>query len=412
MRSTVARWFVLPQIVLGVASLFGRSRYWIGIWPETGAAAQVSAFFVSIFAAGIAAWIIAQVEARGLHEQAASAAIRPITIDLTRFIAALVWPLLSYLAVAAVAFAATARGQFPPGIGSYFEYILLGAVVVVFGSAWGWLIGKVLTPVVAAVCAALSWFVVASTLVGSPVSGPPWMYVDLGVLSLRFGVVIAFVLAVCAVPWRAGRQDRFVKRVVIAVVVLLAVAGVHASTAVIGHRAPSAKPLCVNGTIEYCLWPEDAKYVGLVKAVDREVAVLPVRLPLPARIVDYGLSGSSTFVDGIEVIHEGNFSPEFDISEGSRWALARGVALAITQAVFAGCDPAVEDPDNRAEQIFAWLEWRLAGGGIPDYTTNAPPDLQAAWSAGRRAGAESEQAQAAWVSRVIGEKMEHYCHVV
>jgi len=108
LRTSVARWGFAPLLVLGLAILFGRSRFWIGIWPETGAAAQISAFFVSVFAAGLAAWVAAAVELRGLHEQEAAAAIRPVTIELTRFAAALSWLVAPYLLVAAVAFVTTA----------------------------------------------------------------------------------------------------------------------------------------------------------------------------------------------------------------------------------------------------------------------------------------------------------------
>jgi hypothetical protein len=164
--------------------------------------------------------------------------------------------------------------------------------------------------------------------------------------------------------------------------------------------------------IEYCLWPEHAKYVPMIEAVDRRVAALPVQLPLPERLVDYGLSGSTRWVDRYTVIAlEGSFAPEFDISEGSRWALARDVARAILNTVFTECEPnAQRDPEHRWDQLLGWLEWRLAGGGTPDYRTDAPTELQAAWSVGRRSAAGlSEQEQAAWVTTVIAEKKEQFC---
>ncbi|MDG4782017.1 hypothetical protein O7614_20365 [Micromonospora sp. WMMD961] len=415
-KSSVARWGVVPLGLLGVAILFGRSRYWIGIWPEAGAAAQLSAFFLSIFAAGVTAWVAATIDVRGMYEQAASAAIRPLTIELTRFTAALLWLLVPYLAVATAAFVATAAGSFPPGLGSFFLYILLGVVTIVFAAAWGWLVGRLLAPLIAAVCAALSWFIAVSLLGDSTdatvMSGPPWFEVSLGPIGVRLAAVLLLAVAVCALPWRAGRPARFRQRALLALVALAGVVAVHVSTTVLVHRSPVAKPVCVQGEIEYCLWPEHEKYVPMVEAVDRRVTALPVRLPLPDRVVDYSLSGSQKWTDLYSSVQlPGTFAPEFDISEGSEWALARGVASAIVSAVFAECDPdAKQDPEYRSDQLHAWLEWRLVGGGTPDYRTDAPDYLRKAWSAGRQQAAEeSDQDQGRWATTLIAETKERYC---
>jgi len=415
LRASTARWGFLPLTALGVAVLFGRSRFWIGIWPETGAAAQVSAFFLGIFAAGFAAWIAATVEVRGLHEQAAAAAIRPLTIELTRFTATLAWLLAPYLVVAAIAFVITARAGLPPGVGAFLGYVVLGAVTVVFATAWGWLAGRLLAPLIAAVCAALSWFVVLSVLGDAGqltvVSGPPWHEVRTGTIGLRLAAVVALAVAVSAIGWRAGRRAAFHRRIGAAVAALVGVIALHLATTVVTHRPPVAKPLCVHGAIEYCLWPEHAKYVPLIQALDRRVAALPLPLPLPERVVDYSLSGSQRWIDLYSSVElPGTFDPEFDISEGSRWGLARGVAAAIVKTVAAGCDPTKPDPAHRWDQLFAWLEWRLAGGGKPDYRTDAPQGLQTAWATGHRIAAEqSEHQQAAWAATLIAETKRRHC---
>lgn len=416
LRVNAARWGFVPLTILGVAVLFGRSRFWIGIWPESGAAAQVSAFFLSMFGAGVAAWITAWIEVRGLREQAASAAIRPLSIELTRFTATLLWLLAPYLAVVAIAFTATAVTLFPPGVGAFFAYVVLGSILIVLGTAWGWLVGRLLSPLVAAVCGALSWFIIASLLQSADaivMSGPPWLEVQLGQVGLRLATVFLFAVAVCMVPCRSGRLSQFGQRVAVAIAAFVVVFGAHQVTTVISYRDPIAQPLCVQGEIEYCLWPEHAKYVPMVEAVDQRVADLPIQLALPEKIVDYALSGSTQWVGpDMAIALEGTFPPEFDISEGSQWALARGVASAITSEVFAECESdASRDLDSQRNQLFAWLEWRLAGGGAPDYQTNAPAQLEAAWSTGHRSAAElSEQEQVAWVLTIIEEK-ERHCRV-
>lgn len=416
LRFSAARWGFLPLGILGIAVLFGRSRFWIGIWPESGAAVQVSAAFLGVFAAGAAAWLATRVEVRGLHEQASSAAIKPFVIELTRFAAALLWLVAPYLAVATIGFVATAVTVFPPGVGGYFQYVLLGLVMIVFGVAWGWLLGRLLTPVMAAVSAALSWFIVAaffgSAARATLMSGPPWIEVRLSAVGVRFAAVLLFAVAVCALPLRTDWRGLFGRRVAVALVALACAVTAQVTTKVVDHRAPVAKPLCVHGAMEYCLWPEHAKYVPMVRALDRRVAALPVQLALPDRVVDYALSGSTTWTDGdVEVELPGSFSPEFDISAGSRWALARGVASAILSRVFTECKPGAEpDPEHRWDQLYAWLEWRLAGGGSPDYGTNAPAGLQEAWSVGRQvADRQSDADQATWVSRLIAEEKKRSC---
>jgi hypothetical protein len=127
----------------------------------------------------------------------------------------------------------------------------------------------------------------------------------------------------------------------------------------------------------------------------------------------YSLSGATRWVGDTEVELPGDFPPEFDISEGSRWALARGVAAAITANVFSECDAAaVPDPELRWDQLQAWLESRLAGSGAPDYTTDAPAELQQAWSTGYRVAADlDEREQASWAAELIETRTELYCHV-
>ncbi|WP_328474915.1 hypothetical protein OHA21_16490 [Actinoplanes sp. NBC_00393] len=416
LRFSVARWTVAPLAVLGMAVLFGRNRYWIGIWPEAGAAAQVSAFFVALFAAGTAAWIAATVTVRGLQEQAATAAIRPSIIELTRFAATLIWLLVPYLAVAVTAAVCTAASVSAPGTGAFLRYTMLGILLIVLAAAWGWFVGHLLAPLVGSVCAMLSWFI-GATLLGdvadaTVVSGPPWLTVESGPLAIRLAAVLLFAAAVCAIPWRPGSWMRFGRGVAVSVVALGAVVAAHMATTALGPRRPAANPLCVQGTIEYCLWPEHAKYVPLVRSADERLAALPVRLALPRRVVDYSMSGSTRWVDGMEIEVAGVHDAEFDISEGSRWALARGLATAIANTVFAGCSvDARPDPEHRWDRLRAWLESRLAGGGEPDYRTNAPYEFQDAWSAGRRMAADpSQQRQAAWVSMLIAEVVASHCH--
>lgn len=413
LRTSLARWAVLPLALLGLLMLFQRSTFWVGIWPEAGAAVASAAFFLSLFSAGLSAWASARTDVYRMREQTAAAVRRPGLLELLRFAANLFWLLLAYAAVVATASLVSASGG-APGVGFYIGYTLLGLFLVVMAAAWGWMFGRLMSPSFAAATAFFSWFLFAS-LVGpvvdaNPVSGPPWISVDIGAIAVRLTVLAAFCLAVCLAPSRDADRAWGVAAIG---VMLTALVATLLSTSVLGARAPVAAPLCLDRTITYCLWPEHQKYVPLVDAVDAQVAALPLDLRLPEKIVDYSLSGSRAWgADGIERELEGTFDPEFDISEGSRWALARGVAVAITSEVFAACElGAPVDPELGQDQLLAWLEYRLAGGGSPDYTTNAPDRLQEAWESARTAARDLDDSQqGAWASEVI-RTTTSYCHV-
>lgn len=412
LRTNLARWGVIPLTALCIAVTFARSRYWIGIWPEAGAAAQVSAVFVGIFGAGFAAWMAATIDVRGLREQTAAASVPAWAIDGLRLGATLTWVLVPYLAVSATCAVATAATVHGSGVGEFVNYVVLGLISVVFGTTFGWFVGRLLTPRLATIVAALGWFIAASILgaygSASEVSGPPWYEMNSGVLMIRLAAVLLLVAVMTLIPARDGS---FVRRVGLAVTVFGLVVATHVATDARSYREPVANPLCVSGRIEYCLWPEDAKYASLIKEVDSRIGELPVELPLPDRMVEYALSGSFVIRDDIIIQLPGDFDPEFDISEGNRWALAHAVSTAIVDTVFIACLPQeLSDPDLRREQLRAWLEWRLVGGGEPDYRTDAPDDLQNAWTLGRKVAASaSPEEQATWVQRMIRETNDQYC---
>lgn len=46
LRNCPVRWAVPPLIALDLAVLFLRNRYWLGVWPQAGAAAQLAAYLV------------------------------------------------------------------------------------------------------------------------------------------------------------------------------------------------------------------------------------------------------------------------------------------------------------------------------------------------------------------------------
>ena len=414
LRTSFTRWAVLPLAILGTFILFQRNTFWIGIWPEAGAAVVVSAFFFSLFSAGLSAWVSARTDVYRMREQTAAAVHPPAVLEMLRFAASLAWLVLAYAVQVIVAAVLTAQ-EGAPGVPFYIGYTLLGLFLIVMSAAWGWMFGRLMNPAIAAAAAFFSWFIFLS-VVGpisnaDPNSGPAWIAIDTSMVVARLVVLSVFCLAVCLLSSKNAVKGPAVGLLAVGLT-LAAVVATMLSTTVLGPRTPVASPLCVDRTITYCLWPEHQKFVPLVEEIDAQVAALPLDLKLPTRIVDYSLSGSSVWdEDGIEIGQEGTFDPEFSINAGSRWALARSVSLVIAVGIFDDCIEArTEDPELASEQLWAWLEFRLAGGGTVDYVTNAEGGLQAAWAKGAQAARDLDDAQqAAWAAELITVTTEKYC---
>ena len=407
LRSAPARHLVVPFLVVGLLVLFVRTDYWVGFWPETGGAVSVCAYFLGLLAAASSAWISARGDASGARALAATTSVRPTgRAESARVAAHLVWIALSFVALSVVPAFMTWRSGPPAGVSFFLAYLLAAATMLLLASAWGWLVGRLLSPVVAASVAGLGWVIIAALLSSSsgafPISGPSWLLLDPTVLFGRCAAVLLVVALVALIPDRRAHLARFRLTATGAGVAMALVLTAVATTTLLVPRPAPENPLCVQGKIRYCLWPENSANLPLIRAQDARVASLPAGLVLPERVVDYGMSQDTVVIDGIEHEVRGDFPPEINILEGNRWSLADSLAGAITQETFAACAAVVDDdPDHPTLQLQGWLERRLAGGGTPDYSTNAPADLQAAFDAGARAASLDEAGQHAWAQATI-----------
>lgn len=407
LRVNPARYAFIPLILVGVGILLVRNRYWAGVWPEAGAALTTCAFFMSLLVAGLSGWVSARNDARRLRTTDSSGVRRPALSEAIRLLMTATWIVGAYVVVGISAAVISATTFMAAGFGQFLRYAALGLVSILFALFWGWLLGRLLSPAVAGTAAILSWFVVQS-LVGArsnatPTSGPPWFELNSASIGLRLGAVLLLAIAVASARVEhTGRRRQIAVMFAFGAAVIVVVS--HLSTTVVVPRPASSTPVCVKGLIEYCLWPEHAKYRAMVEQIDDELRDLPVSLTLPPKIVDYALSGRITYESETAVVtNAGDFPPEFDISEGSRWALARGIAIAIVGEMTKTCGTdAVEESRTQIEQLFAWLEWRLAGGGEVDYTTDAPIEIQNAWAEGRDAAKNlTEEEQQTWATARI-----------
>jgi len=411
MRTSPLRWLPLPLAALDLAVLLLRPDYWIGIWPETGAAAQVPAFYLSMVSAGAAAWASSAERRHRLGEQLAAGAVAEPRREALRLGAATIILIAPYLLGQAVAFALTAR-TFPPGLGLWAGYLVMGLVVLLLATVFGWAAGKLLTPVFAALCALLGWILIESvpgSLVDlNAVSGPAWTRVDPLGVAVRLTAVLALWLSVLWLPGSGPRRPRL--PAVAAPLAAAAVLGVFAATDGLTERTPPDRPLCVDGAVEICLWPEHERYVPMIEEANEAVADLPPVFLLPARLDEFGLIEAEYVVDGHAFTQiEGDFT----ISEGNRWAIARAVANAIVNETFASCDwEAIRaEEDSTADKLVRWIEIGIAGGGLPEYRIEgAPEGVVSAYSeASEVANTLPMEEQHSWAAAQVEHIRTRYC---
>jgi hypothetical protein len=182
------------------------------------------------------------------------------------------------------------------------------------------------------------------------------------------------------------------------------------ATAGISDRHAPQAPLCVAGRIQICLWPEDENYIPLVETVGERVSTLPIFWQLPKRLDEYGLRQREVNYAGARTIQ---LEGDFQIPEGSRWGLAIGVSNGIIAQTLKSCDwDAIRAArDLGPEALRKWLEFHLAGSGLPDYrTSGVSPEMSAAWSQASHVFTElPSQQQFAWTEQQLNRVKANYC---
>ncbi|GGJ93475.1 hypothetical protein GCM10010123_24170 [Pilimelia anulata] len=403
------------MLVLDLAVLLLRgSHHWIGSWPATGAAAQLPAFFLSMLAAGAAAWSAGSTTRHRLEEQLTAASKSRVRSEAYRLCATLILMLIPYLAGQALAFGLTAW-TFPSGLTLWFGYFLMGTTLLLLSTAWGWLFGKHLGAAFAAVCASLSWvmavlfFLMSSTDGIVVVSGPVWQQVDNSGALVRTLTAIGLCVAVVWIP-DIARRKRQQFAPLYSLTLVVAVCFVIGNTTGIIDRKRPANPLCTDGAVTICLWPEHEKYLPMVQAISNRIDRLPEGFALPTRLQEKGVGPADSSDDQSRYP---DAHGEFLIIEGSRWSVASSVSTAIVKETFANCDwGAIQSArDIRPDAIASWTEWFIAGGGGRDYRTSGEmDDLHRAWQLAADISRDlPPDGQAAWVRRELVDLKARYC---
>lgn len=403
-RSPLTLWFPI-FLLLDLASVFGRSRWWIGVWPQASAAAQIpSMYFAPVLAAG-AAWAATRTYRGRFDENIRTAAIARWRIEAAQAGVTLTLGLAAYavgvLAAAGVSFRDAGPGFLWPG------YILLGVSVMILSVGIGHLAGRVFaspfaTPAICGLGMLVVFGSVRHRIDFYVLSGAPQLRVSAGALMARLLLasgVLACALLVPGVTRRSGSRWRVSMRsgapaglaLSATVVGLLAVMG---SGPLAVERPAATHPVCTSTAPRVCFWPENRKYLRMASAMMRRLNAIPAGL----------LSAPDAFYErGLRDFRQ--YPYDFMIHEGSSWSISGGMTAAIQQMTLPRYCPA---KDRAAEErrmlasfeLSQWIESRLNGEGQPSNVHGGPPGVDL--STIERLIRQPEDVQAIWFHEHLG----------
>lgn len=388
LRRSPLLWCLPVLVLLDVSMLFGRHTWWIGIWPEASAAAQLPAFFFGMVLGGGAAWASGRVHRAGFGGQLEAAAVPAWRTDALLLAASMTYGLAAYLPgvfLAAVVSAPIAG----PGF-LWLSYLLLGACLVTLCASIGHLAGKLsasrfVPPLVVAACAIALMFT-RQVFEMYVLSAPVQVEVSAAALAARGGLAVLVAgLAVVLPRSRSVRGWGVSPSVAASAGVAAAVVGVVmvplAGPLRVDRPVP-AQAVCSSGSPRVCMWPESRKYVESTAAMAARLAGLPSDvIKVPEVIYEVGVRGGLRSGELLRI--EGDASVPGDL------------ALAVQGRSLEGCEP-VEGREEAYERersvLLHFLTLRAAG---PDRPAGAPPGVDGAKVAAVARAGEDEQA--AWV---------------
>ncbi|MGN9766029.1 hypothetical protein ACTMS2_12770 [Micromonospora sp. SD12] len=356
-----------------------------------------------------------------MTEQIGAAQVHPAVVEACRLGSTGLLLSLPYLVGQSVAFAMTAP-NWPPGISLWWGYVALGEFVVLLSVALGWFVGKLLSPVFAALVAALGWVLLVVIVNLAPgnivLRGRPEMMVNTVGLGVRILAVGTLLAALAWLPLKPPSNWRIIQAwpsVVAALAVVFALSAVGTLT----PRNPVQKAVaCASEGPRICVWPEQRKYLPELREVSERVRALPAAFQWPVELNAVGLkqqrqlgsNGEVRVVDDLE-------APTFEIIQGSIWSYSGSIASAIQVRTFQFADAdacawnrLTPSDERRLLVLDAWLEGYLAGSSRPDYRTDAPAEIQQAWEEGWSIASEKGKSdQFSWAEREVVDLRGRYC---
>ncbi|MFJ1644417.1 ABC transporter permease [Streptomyces sp. NPDC088258] len=380
LRRSPLRWWLPVLIALDLAVLFGRARWWVGVWPQASAAAQVPSFYVGPFLAAYASWSAGRIHRLGFEDQLTAGSKSRWKVELIHLSVTVVFGLAAYsigaLVAAAASFDDAGAGFLWPG------YLLLGSTLIVLCAAVGHIAGRWFpSPFSIPVISGLACFV-ALAMIGGPskaelfvLSGAPNIELTSQGLALRMTLALAVVaFAVHAPRVLTGYSEGSVKLGTrlpavgcIALTVACLVGMLSSGPLRVARQAPNT-PLCTTAKPKICLWPEEKKYLPQVEDIARRVSELPPKIKSPGVFYEEGLRKNASN------------DTDFTIFEGSMWEVANSMSIAISRTSTPPYCPAETNTaeDRRIMAYFeldSWLAARISGAGQPANIHGGPPGV-------------------------------------
>ncbi|MGW1198534.1 DUF7224 domain-containing protein [Streptomyces sp. NPDC002536] len=416
LRRSPMRWWLLILVALDLATLFGRSTWWIGEWPQTSAQVQIPAFyFAPVLAAG-AAWSSGRAARNNFQPQLAAAARPQWQVEMCQLLATLSYGLAAYLVgiIAAVSVSYSSAG---PGF-IWPDYVLLGIALLTLFAGAGHLVGRLsksqfLGPTLMGLSGliVIAWIGAPHNLGLFVISGDPYKSISMPALIMRCLLAAAVAVTACLLrrPLYAPGKHRSiggfgVPRVAsLGVVVCACLASLTIAGPIQITRGPSREPLCTSGTPTVCLWPEDRKYLPDAQKMANRMRDLPKGFfKVPSEFHERGLRKGA------------QPASEFYIMEGSMWDPAATMAGSIVSASWPsgnGCTlpdgpRLTREFRNATSELNVWLTMRIFGGGVPSGIHGGPPvNLQTIARVTQQPGEE----QSKWTSSRIDIIHHAFC---
>ncbi|MEV0396509.1 hypothetical protein [Polymorphospora rubra] len=356
-------------MAIQVAAMFGRSTYWIGVWPQAAVAAQIPVIFTAPFLAAFAAFLGGRAQTRGTGEQMRVSPRSPWAAHAAALGSVLAYGIAVYLGGQAVA-AAVSLGE--PGIGwLWLGYTGLGLTVVLAAVGLGYLLGALYpSSWIGPVCAGLGFFILVNLLIERFDFYPLTAYMSETFVPTAYAsrFIVAAALVVVAVVAAVLRNDpgrlspsRIAVSAATMCLLLVGSFAVVSTPELMRARTP-VDPDCTDTTPKLCVWPENHKYLG-------ELTAMASRM---ARLAEAGIKVPT-------VSYEAGLRPGpsgFLIIEGSMWAVASHLSGEILMANQPDltCDwTELSDTYRRASGEFAfWVEASIVGGGHRDFRGGNP----------------------------------------
>lgn len=355
-RRSPLRWWFPGFVALTLMMLFGRSREWIGVWPETSAAAQVPMVLLAPALAAGAAWSATRDARSGMREQVAMTARSRWVAEAVHLAAAGVFGVAAFGVGVLVAFSVTLRETGPGWV--WPSYLVLGFLLVTLSVSFGYLSGKLYprltTPILVGVLAYVSLTFFRRTKLSMFVlSGSPTLDVSWPALLARTVLVATVIYAAVTIPAARSsfqRSRRSTAATATSVVLILSATLAVLSTGNLRHERAPVSPLCSGTAPRVCVWPEHEKYLAETVDMSRRLTTaLEGVSEIPRTIYEHGVGP-----DQQAAIMIGRGLP----------MLAYSMASAFPFGSIYNCRE--DAPRDRAfEQVLVWRATRAIGGLQP-----------------------------------------------